>query len=87
MVRIAEGGVRIIDWPKTEVRAVRTTSTRDLVIMIGIEPHLRWGSFSDHVVEVARRAGCEMVVTVGALQASTPVTTRWWKAWVVTAST
>ena len=74
MARITEDGSRVIDWPKTEVRAVRTSSNRDLVVMTGIEPHLRWGAFSDHVVEVARRSRCEMVVTVGALIAMVPHT-------------
>ena len=74
MARLAPDGTRIIDWPKTDVYAVKTGSTRDLVIMTGIEPHLRWSRFSDHVVEVARRSGCEMVVTVGAMVAMVPHT-------------
>jgi hypothetical protein len=82
MARLAEGGNRVIDWPKTEVKAVRTASNRDLVVMTGVEPHLRWKTFSDHVVEVARRSRCEMVVTVGALVAMVPHT----RPFAVTAS-
>ncbi len=74
MARLAADGTRVIDWPKTEVHAARTESSRDLVVMTGIEPHLRWNSFADHVVEVARRSGCEMVVTVGALVSMVPHT-------------
>ncbi len=74
MARIGPDGHRIIDWPRTEVWAARTDGPRDLVIMTGIEPHLRWGGFSHHVVEVVRRAGCEMVVTVGAMVAMVPHT-------------
>lgn len=74
LARIVEDGHRVIDWPKTTIQAVRTSSDRDLVLMTGIEPHLRWNTFSDHVVEVARRSGCEMVVTVGALVAMVPHT-------------
>jgi predicted ATP-grasp superfamily ATP-dependent carboligase len=55
---------------------------RDLVVMTGIEPHLRWGGFADHVVEVARRSGCEKVVTVGAFNAMVPHT----RPFAVTAS-
>ncbi|MEZ5409385.1 MAG: PAC2 family protein [Acidimicrobiales bacterium] len=73
-VRIASDGNRVIDWPKTTVSAARTDSMRDLVVMTGVEPHLRWRSFADHVVEVARRSGCEMVVTVGAFNAMVPHT-------------
>lgn len=67
-------GKRVIEWPTTEVRAVRTDGPRDLVIMTGTEPHLRWSSFADRVVEVARRSRCEMVVTVGALISMVPHT-------------
>lgn len=74
MARLAPDGTRVIDWPKTEIRAARTDSTRDFVVMTGIEPHLRWSGFADYVVEVARRSGCEMVVTVGALVAMVPHT-------------
>lgn len=74
MARIADGGGRVIDWPATEISAARTASNRDLVIMTGVEPHLRWSTFSDLVVEVARRTRCEMVVTVGAMVAMVPHT-------------
>ncbi|MGF1596652.1 MAG: PAC2 family protein [Acidimicrobiales bacterium] len=74
LARIDADGTRVIDWPRTEIRAVRTDAARDLVVMTGIEPHLRWNGFADHVVEVARRSGCEMVVTVGALVAMVPHT-------------
>lgn len=74
MARIADDGNRVIDWPATKVEAVRTDSGRDLVVMTGVEPHLRWNSFADQVVEVARRSGCEMVVTVGAMVAMVPHT-------------
>ena len=83
MARIAPDGNRVIDWPKTEVVAARTASNRDLVVMTGIEPHLRWPTFADHVIEVARRSACEMVVTVGASIALVPHT----RPFAVTSST
>ena len=73
-VRLDTDGERVIDWPTTEVYSVVTDAARDLVVMTGVEPHLRWSSFSDHVLEVARRAGCEMVVTVGAFIGMVPHT-------------
>ncbi len=73
-VRLDPDGSRVIDWPKTTVVAARTTASRDLVLMTGIEPHLRWSRFADYVVEVARQSHCEMVVTVGALLAMVPHT-------------
>lgn len=73
-VRIDGDGERVIDWPTTEIYSVITDSPRDLVVMTGVEPHLRWPSFADHVLEVARRSGCEMVVTVGAFIGMVPHT-------------
>lgn len=73
-VRIDGTGQRVIDWPTTEVYSVVTDSARDLVVMTGVEPHLRWPSFADHVLEVAHSAGCEMVVTVGAFIGMVPHT-------------
>lgn len=73
-VRIDGDGERVIDWPTTEIYSVSTDSARDLVVMTGVEPHLRWPSFADHVLEVARRSGCEMVVTVGAFIGMVPHT-------------
>lgn len=74
IVRIDEGGERVIEWPTTEVYSVITDSARDLVVMTGVEPHLRWSSFADHVLEVAQRSGCEMVVTLGAFIGMVPHT-------------
>ena len=74
MVRIDGDGSRVIDWPSPEIWTVPTDSPRDLVVLSGTEPHLRWPSFADHVFEVAQRSGCEMVVTVGAFIGMVPHT-------------
>lgn len=73
-VRLDKDGNRVIDWPVIEIFSTRTEVERDLVIMTGIEPHLRWPSFADHVVDIARRTRCEMVVTVGAFVGMVPHT-------------
>lgn len=67
-------GVRQIDWPVTEALACRTEGPRDLVVVSAIEPQHRWRTFSDHVVEIARRSGCEIVATIGAMAAPVPHT-------------
>ena len=50
------------------------TAERDLVLVSGIEPNLRWRTFAEAVLEVAERLGVEMVVTLGALLADVPHT-------------
>lgn len=74
IVRLDGEGTRVIEWPTPEIWSVRTSSARDLVVMTGVEPHLRWPSFADHVLEVARHCGCEMVVTIGAFIGMVPHT-------------
>lgn len=42
-----EDGKRIVEWPKNELRLVRTPeSDRDVLVLAGIEPHLRWQAFA-----------------------------------------
>jgi len=73
-VRFDRSGNRVIDWPVNEVYSVSTDSGRDFVVLTGVEPHLRWASFARHVVDIARRTRCEMVVTVGAFVGMVPHT-------------
>jgi proteasome assembly chaperone (PAC2) family protein len=69
-VRVVDGGQRRIDWPAVELRAARLPGNeRDLILVRGVEPNLRWKTFAGEVVELAGRFGVEMMVTVGALLA------------------
>jgi proteasome assembly chaperone (PAC2) family protein len=69
-IRMAEGQTREVDWPENTVIAARAPAAeRDLVLVSGIEPNLRWRTFAGSIVEVAERLEVEMVVTLGALLA------------------
>jgi len=69
-IRMAEGETREIDWPGNTIIAARAPAAeRDLVLVSGIEPNLRWRTFASALVEVAERLEVEMVVTLGALLA------------------
>jgi proteasome assembly chaperone (PAC2) family protein len=66
---------RHVRWPANEFRLARFPSgAHDLVIMAGVEPHLRYATFADAIIEVARRLSCEVVVTVGAAAEALPHT-------------
>lgn len=68
-----EGPDRVIDWPTNEFAATsQPGSGRDLVLLHGVEPQLRWRTFADLVIEVARTFDASMVVTLGALLAEVP---------------
>ena len=75
-VRIQEGTqTREIRWPGNEFFLAEEPSIpRDVIVLIGIEPHLKWHTFCGHVLEVARRAQVMLVVTLGALLADVPHT-------------
>jgi proteasome assembly chaperone (PAC2) family protein len=67
-VRTDDEGHRVIDWPENEVMAATDTAQpHDLLLMAGVEPHLRWRSFADDVVDIAKKTESEMVVTLGSM--------------------
>jgi proteasome assembly chaperone (PAC2) family protein len=72
-VELVDGVTRDLTWPANEFFAV-PVDARDLVVMRGVEPNLRWPSFCREVLGVASETGCEMVVTLGALLADVPHT-------------
>ncbi|WP_049576197.1 PAC2 family protein [Streptomyces sp. SBT349] len=75
-----DGGVRRVTWPTTRLSVVRIGSDhgpvkrRDLVLVRGIEPSMRWRSFCNEILGFAHELGVEMVVVLGALLGDTPHT-------------
>jgi predicted ATP-grasp superfamily ATP-dependent carboligase len=68
-------GVRAVTWPTTRLSVARIPlATRDVVLVHGIEPSMRWRSFTQELLTAARELGVEMVVTLGALLADSPHT-------------
>jgi proteasome assembly chaperone (PAC2) family protein len=67
-IRLTEGQTREIEWPgNVLLTATPEGAERDLVLLAGTEPNLRWRTFADGVAETAAGLGVEMVVTLGAL--------------------
>lgn len=67
-ITLTEGQTRHIEWPQNNLFAVRVpTADRDLVLLDGTEPNLRWRTFSETVATAADALGVEMVITMGAL--------------------
>jgi proteasome assembly chaperone (PAC2) family protein len=66
---------REIVWPATEFSITHAPAlSRDLVIAVAAEPHLKWRAYCAAVVELARRCEIPLVVTLGALLAEVPHT-------------
>jgi proteasome assembly chaperone (PAC2) family protein len=69
-VRLDDDLQREIIWPANEFYAAgRPEGQRDLIVLIGSEPQLRWKTFCRQIVDVARSLDAGMVVTLGALLA------------------
>src|ERR671922_2346196 len=74
-VRLRDGLTREIDWPETAFYRARPDGLgRDVVLLLGIEPNLRWRAFTDLVVEFASELGVELFVSLGSLLADVPHT-------------
>jgi proteasome assembly chaperone (PAC2) family protein len=72
-VEVVDGIVHTITWPANECFAA-TFRERDLVVVRGVEPNLRWKSFCHAITTVASETGCDTVVTLGALLGDVPHT-------------
>ena len=67
-ITLTEGQARHIEWPQNNlISAPVPSAERDLVLLDGTEPNLRWRTFSETIATAADALGVEMVVTMGAL--------------------
>ncbi|MEZ5076214.1 MAG: PAC2 family protein [Solirubrobacterales bacterium] len=67
-ISMDEGQTRSIDWPENRLIAARVpTADRDLVLLDGTEPNLRWRTFSETIATAADALGIELVISLGAL--------------------
>ena len=75
MVSLVDGYTRQIEWPEnTFMYAPLPGAGRDAIILLGVEPNLRWRTFCDHVTGLAKHFKVELVVTLGSLLADVPHT-------------
>ncbi|MBV1893389.1 MAG: PAC2 family protein [Ilumatobacteraceae bacterium] len=72
-VRI-DDDVREIVWPANEFILQRNLGHRDVIGLIGVEPHLNWQTYVNAIVLAAEALGCEAIVTVGANAEAIPHT-------------
>lgn len=64
-------GVRSIEWPSTSI-AVASLPERDLVLISGPEPNMRWRSFTQSLVSALRSVRPELVIVLGAMLTDSP---------------
>ena len=74
-VSLVEGATRHLDWPDNGFfHAAIPGTDRDAVLLLGIEPNLRWRTFTNLVLDLAADLGVELLVTFGSLLADVPHT-------------
>jgi len=74
-VSLVDGLTRRIDWPENAFYHARLEGAdRDVILLLGIEPNLRWRAFSELIVTLAKEYDVEMMVSLGALLADVPHT-------------
>jgi proteasome assembly chaperone (PAC2) family protein len=72
-LKIDETAARVISWPSVEIFEARAPRAhRDLVVVQGTEPSMRWRTFSSLLVDLAEALDVQLVVTLGGLLADVP---------------
>jgi predicted ATP-grasp superfamily ATP-dependent carboligase len=75
MVGFDDDGVRRLTWPTTRVFVARPPdSQRDVLVIRGIEPNMRWRGFCSELLSQVDESGAGLVVVLGALLADSPHT-------------
>lgn len=74
-VAIDEGGTRRLSWPATKFYAARLPDDgRDLLLVLGEEPSMRWKTFGRTITQVLAEMDVEEVVLLGAFIGQVPHT-------------
>ncbi len=74
-VRLDEDLNRHVEWPRNVFSACSAPgSAHDVVLLQGVEPHLKWRTFAGLITEVCETVGVEMMLSLGALLAEVPHT-------------
>jgi len=72
VIEIEDGRTQRLIWPTTRISLTRAEASglpRDVVLVHGIEPNMRWRAFCDEIVGGLAELGVELVIMLGALLA------------------
>ncbi|MGE2713777.1 PAC2 family protein [Mycolicibacterium litorale] len=75
VIRQIDGVTRELVWPSMRISHCRPPGAdRDIVLMHGVEPNMRWRTFCAELLNIADKLNVQTVVILGALLADTPHT-------------
>lgn len=70
-----DGNQRIIDWPANEFYYHQDSQLqRDFVVLLGVEPNLRWKTFTREMLSLIQEMQVSVAITLGGLLAAVPHT-------------
>ena len=73
LISFDKNGERALTWPKNKIVAIKTNGNeRDILAISGIEPHLRWRTFSELLIQIVNKSNAESVITLGSMVGMTP---------------
>ena len=73
-VSLIDGVSRSVSWPTTRLSlaAGGADGRRDIVLVRGLEPNMRWRGFCAEIIEAAISLGVDEIVNLGALLSDSP---------------
>ena len=77
VIEVVGGKTERLVWPTTRLSLARAADTglaRDIVLVHGVEPNMRWRGFTDELIGGLTELGVETVILIGALLADSPHT-------------
>jgi proteasome assembly chaperone (PAC2) family protein len=75
VVRRTAAGPREVQWPQSEFFLWQPSAERTgLLLFCGMEPHLKWRTYAQLLLDVAAQCGVQRIVSLGALLAEQPHT-------------
>lgn len=73
LISLDAAGVRQLQWPTTRLYVARAPlSPRDVVLVQGIEPNMKWQQFSREILGLAAELNISLFVTLAALLSDNP---------------
>jgi proteasome assembly chaperone (PAC2) family protein len=73
-VTLIDGVTRRLQWPTTRLSMCRLDGPRDVILIRGLEPNMRWKAFCGEILDVAMDLDADLLIALGALLADAPHT-------------
>lgn len=75
MISVDDSLVRSVNWPSTQIYGLSTPEfENDFILVLGVEPSMKWKTFTTLLLDLADDLEVELVVTLGAMLADAPHT-------------